>query len=699
MTQKLKKIIILFSVLCVSFGVISASVVMYAVYQLGPVSLKPLNELSVTVVDRRGCLLRPFATHQGLWRLPVKLDDIDPKLIKALLAYEDKRFYSHWGFDLFALMRAGWQFVENGRIVSGGSTITMQVARLLEGRFERSFQRKFIQIVRAIQLEQRFNKDQILQMYFTLAPYGGNIEGVRAATLAYFGKEPRALSPHEIALLVALPQAPTTRRPDRNPQQAKRGRDRVLSRMLRDNVFSETDVVRAKQQSIPTKRLPFPLYAAHLSDLEIARASSQQQHQLTLDRDLQIALEKLAANHVKTIGPKLSTAILVADHHSGDILAYVGSAGYLNYQRFGAIDMIQAIRSPGSALKPFIYGLAFDAGLIHPETLIDDRPVRFDDYAPENFDKIFHGTISVRKALQASLNIPVVKLLAKLGPARLVSKFKIVGLQRSIPRNLSIALGGVGLKLQELAQLYSALPRGGEPIVFQYKRQLNKPSTQDSRRKNNSILSKTAAWYVADILQGVRPPKNAKGGMIAFKTGTSYGHRDAWSIGFDGRHVVAVWIGRPDNTATPGLLGLSSAAPLLFDTFQRVSPKRTPLPEAPFSALQVRTTQLPKPLQHFDKRGDIYARNKQGSGVRISFPPHQAELEVLADPKGQTLPIALKAEGGKLPLTWLVDGKPISSAPHRRQVFWHPQHTGFVHFTVIDSQGAVDRIDVKVVEQ
>ncbi|MEM7621005.1 MAG: penicillin-binding protein 1C [Pseudomonadota bacterium] len=682
----------------ISFTVMTGIIVgtLFLAYTLEPLSLKALENVSVVVTDRKGRLLRAYATKNGIWRLPVKLEDIDPQLIKVLLAYEDKRYHSHFGVDPLALVRATWQVLKYRRVVSGGSTITMQVVRLLEGRHERTLMRKLIQIIRAIQLERQFSKDQILQMYFTLAPYGGNIEGVRAATLAYYNKEPKRLSPHEAALLVALPQAPTARRPDRHPKQAKHGRNRVLKRMRRFKVLSSSDVKHAMRREVPNERLPFPLYAAHLSDAVIAQAPHKKHHQFTIDRNLQTSLETLSANYVKTLGPKLSTALLVANHKSGEILAYVGSAGYLDYQRFGAIDMVQAVRSPGSALKPFVYGLAFDAGIAHPETLIEDAPVRFDDYAPENFDKMYYGTLSMRQALQTSLNIPVVKLLAEIGPARLVARFKLAGLKRDIPTNLSIALGGIGIKLKELAQLYSAFPRGGEPIQFRY---LQRSKTLDRPVKNKQtvqILSKKAAWYVADILKGVRAPKNAKGGTIAFKTGTSYGYRDAWSVGFDGRHVVAVWIGRPDNSSTPGLLGLSSAAPLLFDTFKRISPNPTPLPNPPASALQVGITQLPAPLQNFDLR---YKGTQKGSirnQLRIAFPPNKSELEILTNREGKDLPIALKAHGGTLPLTWLVDGKPIGRPSQKRQTFWHPNHNGFIRLTVIDAEGRVDRVYVRV---
>ncbi len=680
----------------VFLAILVTAAISYVVYDLGPVKLQKSEELSVVVLDRRGRLLRPYTTSEGIWRLPVELKDIDPKLVKMLLTYEDKRFYQHYGVDVLALLRGGWLMAKHGRIISGGSTITMQVARLLEGQKSRSFYTKLKQIVRAVQLEQRFTKQEILKLYFTLAPYGGNIEGVRAASLAYFGREPKRLSPQEIALLIALPQAPRSRRLDRHPENAKRGRDWVLSRMVKNKVLSKSDMIRAKKYPVPAKRFDFPMHAAHLADTIVAKAPKAQQHKLTIDRELQANLEKLVKTHAGRAGPKLSASLLIADHKTGNILVYIGSPGYLNTDRFGSIDMIQAVRSPGSALKPFIYGFAFERGLVHPETMIEDAPIRYGNYSPENFDKVYRGALSIRQALQVSLNTPVVKLLAELGPSRLASKFKVAGLKTKIPRNLSIALGGVGIKLQDMAQLYTALPRGGRPIALRYQ-----PDQTDVPIRVNSppLLSETASWYVTDILRGVRPPKNSKGGEIAFKTGTSYGNRDAWSVGYDGRHLAAAWIGRPDNTATPGLAGLKSAAPLLFDAFQRISPKRVPFKGTPTSALQAQNSQLPPPLQHFDKRMENRGRRQAGENVvRITFPPNESRLELLKDDEGGKLPIALKAQGGTLPLTWLVDGKPIKSRPRKRETFWHPEGLGFVKLTVVDANGKVDRIGIRVVE-
>ena len=668
----------------------------YAAYKLGPLKLTKSNNLSIVVLDRRQKLLRPYTTKEGIWRLPVKLENIDPKLIKVLLAYEDRRFYHHFGVDPFALIRAGWLWAKHGRIISGGSTITMQVARLLEGQKGRALSTKLLQIVRAIQLEQHFTKQEILRLYFTLAPYGGNIEGVRAASLAYFSKEPKRLSPHEIALLVALPQAPRTRRIDRHPKNAKIGRDRILRRMLKYSVLPKSDVERAISRPIPSKRFAFPILAAHLADSEIKKAPEKKEHILTIDKNLQNSLEKLTSEHVSKLGPKLSAAVLVADHKTGETLAYVGSPGYLDQKRFGSIDMIQAVRSPGSALKPFVYGLAFEAGIAHPETMIEDSPIKIGSYAPENFDKLFRGTLSVRQALQVSLNVPVIKLLAKIGPARLVSKFKVAGITTKIPRNLSIALGGVGIRLKELAQLYSAFPRGGVPISLRHKL-LNKDE-KIIESQNKQILSETASWYITDILRGTKPPLNSIGGRIAFKTGTSYGNRDAWSVGYDGRHVIATWIGRPDNTATPGLVGIKAAAPLLFQAFQRVSPSRTPLKQPPEAALVTQlSSELPPPLQHFDKRFKIQnAQSDNKNAIQITFPDNKSQVEILKDEEGNKLPLLLKARGGKLPLTWLINDAPINSKPYKHETFWTPDTTGFIKLTVIDAEGSINRIRFKL---
>ncbi len=695
-------IITLTFVLALAGGAAALAFYRQAIKDIGPLSLTDANQVSVVVVDREGRLLRPFTTADGRWRLPVEIHDVDPRYLKMLFAFEDRRFYSHGGVDARSAVRAAVQMIRHGRLVSGASTLSMQVARLVEGKHERTGPGKLRQMARAWQLEEALSKDEILRLYLRLAPFGGNIEGVRAASLAYFGKEPRRLSIAQAALLVALPQSPESRRPDRHPQAARLARDRVLQVAAANGVITQAEAARASGEAIPHARLEFPKFAPHLAESEIVDAPGKNVHKLTLDRTLQATLEKLAETHAALLGDNLSAAILVADHSTGEILAHVGSAGYLEAGRKGAIDMITAVRSPGSTLKPFIYGLGFEAGLAHPETLIEDRPVRFGNYAPKNFDEDFHGTVTVREALSRSLNIPAVRMLARVGPGKLVGRFRRAGIEARFPDKseptLAMALGGTGLTLRDLAQLYSALPRRGESITLTHRwgeriRVLAQTKVKPLVNAHR-LMSPLAAWYVSDILKDAPPPPDAKGGRFAYKTGTSYGYRDAWAIGYDGAHVIAVWVGRPDGTSVPGLMGRTAAAPILFDAFARLSPKRVPLPSPPPGALQVAGVDLPPPLKRWREPGEEAATGPYLSQpLVISFPPDRSEIETMdVDDTG----LVLKAEGGALPLTWLIDGAPIGSDPHAREVTWQPSGPGFAKLTVIDAQGRVDRASIRV---
>ena len=421
---------------------------------------------STIVTDRNGQLLRPFATDDGRWRLPVASTDVDPRFLAMLKAYEDARFERHAGVDPVALARAGAQVLRHGRIVSGGSTLTMQVARLLEPRDERNLSAKLRQLVRAVQLERRFSKPEILGLYLTLAPYGGNLEGTRAAALSYFGREPKRLSLAEAALLVALPQSPELRRPDRFPDAARRARDRVLDRAVQGGALTAAEARVAKAEPVPTERQPFPMLAAHASDAAVADKPERNVHRLSIDGRLQAALETLVRERIARFGPHVSGAVLVIDNATGEIRAHVGSGGYLVRDRAGSIDMTQALRSPGSALKPFIYALAFESGLAHPETLLDDRPSRHGIYQPENFDLSFQGTVTARRALQQSLNVPAVELLAEVGVPRFLARLKQAGAEivmpRDAPAGLAVGLGGLGITLRDLTRLYAGLARGGE---------------------------------------------------------------------------------------------------------------------------------------------------------------------------------------------------------------------------------------------
>jgi penicillin-binding protein 1C len=417
---------------------------------------------------------------------------------------------------------------------------------------------------------------------------------------------------------------------------------------------------------------------------------------------VQRALENLAEEQAKLLGQRLSAAILAVDHRSGEVIAHVGSAGYLDDARFGAIDMATAVRSPGSTLKPFIYGLAFEAGIAHPETLIEDRAVRFGSYAPKNFDEDYRGTVTIREALAQSLNIPAVKVLAAIGPGKLAGRFRRLGVEAAFPEGtaptLAMGLGGVGLTLRDLATLYASLAEGGEAVKLRHRLKESKPDAArmllHGKRASPTqhVLSDVAAWYVTDILKDAPPPLNAKAGRLAYKTGTSYGYRDAWAVGYDGRYTIAVWVGRPDGASTPGLVGRVAAAPILFDAFARLGTTRAPLMKPPAGVLRATGSELPPPLKRFREGGAETAHGPfLEPRVLIAFPPDRAEVET--DDDG---PVQLKANGGVLPLTWLVNGAPIASDPRARQVVWQPEGPGFVKLSVVDAKGRVDRVTVRL---
>ncbi|MEA2936552.1 MAG: penicillin-binding protein, partial [Alphaproteobacteria bacterium] len=443
--------------------VASTAGVAWWIASLGPPPLGKELTFSTLVVDREGRLLRPYTTDEGRWRLAATRASVDPRFSNLLFAYEDKRFLDHHGVDPRALARAASQLLINGRIVSGASTITMQVARLLEPRSERSFAAKLRQIVRAIEIERKLSKDDILALYLSLAPYGGNLEGIRAASLAYFGKEPRRLSLAESALLVALPQSPEQRRPDRSVESARNARDRVLDRVAAAGLVPADEVARAKYEPVPDGRRPMPMLAPHAADAVVAAVPGRTLHRLTIDATLQKNLEELARERARALGPAISVAILAIDNATGEVSARVASADYFDLARAGQVDMTAAVRSPGSTLKPFIYGLGFEDGLIHPETLIEDRPVRYGSYAPENFDLTFQGTVTVRKALQLSLNVPAVAVLDKVGASRFTARLAQAGGSLVLPKGeapgLAMGLGGVGVKLTDLVMLYAGIAR------------------------------------------------------------------------------------------------------------------------------------------------------------------------------------------------------------------------------------------------
>jgi penicillin-binding protein 1C len=638
-----------------------------------------LIETSVEVRDRNGALIRVFPVEDGRVRLSLRPDQVDPAFLTMLIAFEDKRFYHHNGVDLRALIRAAGQALWAGELVSGGSTLTMQVARLLENSGTGRWAGKLRQIRLALALERALSKEEILELYLAHAPYGGPVEGLRAGTLAWFGKEPARLTPAEAALLVALPQSPETRRPDRYPDAALDARARVLARV------DAPEQIRTA--AIPRRMRPFVRLAPHLADHIRTVDPLSRRHDLTLDGSLQRQMELLAARIVQEQAAGVSAAIVVSDHRSGEVLASVGSPDYAaTGGRLGFVDMTRALRSPGSTLKPFIYAMAFDQGLAHPDTLIDDSPVAFGRYAPQNFDGRFRGELTVREALQLSLNIPPVLLTQELGPARLMALLRKGGAAPKVPggkAGLAVALGGIGLTLNDLVQLYGGLAQGGSVHPLRWLQSVEpRPVAQ--------IVSRAAAWQVAHVLASIPPPSGTASnvGNIAYKTGTSYGHRDAWAVGFDGAHVIGVWLGHPDGTPVPGAFGGDLAAPALFEAFGRLKPFPTPLPPPPPETLLVNTAALPVPLQRFRSRDAIFSKAPEAPEVR--FPPDGSVLWQ----NGEGVP--LKLVSGVLPLTVFVNGAPVITNLQRREARLPLSGQGFSQISVVDAKGRSSSVRIRL---
>ncbi|KLJ02966.1 penicillin-binding protein 1C [Luteimonas sp. FCS-9] len=536
-----------------------------------PPQLPTREDASVLVVARDGTPLRAFADADGVWRHPATPASVSPYYLQALLGYEDRWFRRHPGVNPPAMARAAWQWARGGRIVSGGSTLTMQVARILDPQPARgrTLRGKLVQLLRALQLEAHLSKDEILTLYLTRAPFGGTIEGVEAASWAYLGKPAARLSRAEAALLAVLPQAPSRLRPDRAPGAARAARDKVLERMVALGTWTRADVDDAKIEPVVARSLRPPLHAALLAQRLRAANPGQARIVSTIDVGLQRMLEQRVASYFSQLPERTSAALLVVDNASLEALAYVGSVEFGDRARLGHVDMVRAWRSPGSTLKPFLYGMALDDGLIHSASLLVDAPQSFGGYRPGNFDAAFNGPVAAADALRLSLNVPAVDLLDRVGPARFAARLDNAGVTLRFPRgavpNLSLILGGTGATLEQLVGTHAALHRDGIAGRVRY--------TPDAAPRDRRLLSPGAAWIVREILESADRPGGRAGTFdtgdrprVSWKTGTSYGYRDAWALGGTHRYTVGVWVGRPDGTPLPGQYGAITALPLLLET-------------------------------------------------------------------------------------------------------------------------------------
>ncbi|MGI4746216.1 MAG: transglycosylase domain-containing protein, partial [Janthinobacterium lividum] len=622
-----------------------------------------MQVLGSEVLDRHGQLLADLPAPGGIRRLDTKPSEVAPVFLDLLLRTEDRRYRQHAGIDPPSLARAALQWIIAGHVVSGGSTLTMQAARLLEPR-PRTLRSKLIEMFRATQLEERLGKDGVLEVWLTLAPYGGNLEGVKAGSQAWFGIGPAALDRAQAALLVAIPRRPEALRPDHHPLRALTLRNRLLGDS-NDN------------SPVPLHRIPFPAHAIQA----VRTLPHRPVIRTTLDLSLQTGLEALLSRTLQDQPDRVSAAALIADASSRDILAIVSGdeqAGMSHHlgrrdggrrdenQHAGAMDLTEAVRSPGSALKPMLYGLAFQNGLARPDTILSDLPRHFGDYAPENFDRRFTAPVTAAEALRRSLNVPAVSLLAQLGPVRFVAWLQTAGARLVLPAgavaSLPIALGGGGIRMRDLAALYAALATDGTDRPLRL--------LADGATPAHALLQASAAALVANVLTRDFPDGGPDG--VAWKTGTSWGGRDAWALGFDTIHVGAIWIGRPDGTAIEGATGHDAALPVLSRLFGL-------LPPAPRPVSSIATTG--------EARAPIAVVAE--TSLRILFPPPDAELSMDG-------PVPVRVMGGRRPMSFLVDGRLLPSHPIRRAVNWLPDGPGFYTLSVIDADGLTDKVKVRV---
>ncbi len=669
-------------------GVITVCAVVAAVDFALPPPLEKADVVSPLALDRNGEWLHAFSTNEGRWRFAADLDEIDPVFIERLIAIEDKRFYTHRGVDPLAIMRAAATSARAGRIVSGASTITMQTARLLEPR-PRHVGSKAIEMMRALQIERRLSKREILELYLTLAPYGGNLEGVRAASLSYFGKAPIRLTDAEQALLIALPQAPEARRPDLKPDNARKARADMLRKLSAVGVLNDGRAVEAGEARLPTARHPFPRLGYHAAS---RLAVGQNVVRTTIDAPLQSRAEALVARYATQFDDGATAALLIVHNKTNEVRASIGSSS--RDVQGGWIDLTAAVRSPGSTLKPFIYALAFDDGRLASSTIVDDMPRAFGDYSPENFDRSFRGEVRAKEALQHSLNLPAVAALSAIGVDRFLASIGAAGVDIKTRKNtdkrpgLAVALGGAGVTGQDLGRLYAGLSNDGlaRPLIWttggdvsEGYRLFSAPAAQ----RINAILADSPA------LEGRAPASLSQdAARIAFKTGTSYGYRDAWAAGHNGNsddngYTVIAWVGRADGAPRPGQTGRKAAAPLLFDAFDLI--------DEVFGA--GRGVDLPTN----DGEAPAIVRLDPAPNAgppSIAFPRDGVELFVDERSKG----FSLAARGGAGDYRWYADGAPIETQSGR--TIWSPAASGFYDVTVVDGAGrsAVSKVRVRAAD-
>ena len=640
---------------------------------LYPVDLSASKKVSRVVVAEEGGWLYAQTSPDEKWRFPVELNRLDPSYLRMQLAFEDHRYYSHFGVDPLAMLRAVMQMITQGRIVSGGSTITMQLARLLEPK-SRTLSHKLQEILRAMQMEWHYSKQEILAAYLTLTPYGGNVEGVVGASMHYFGKLPASLSAAESALLVSLPQSPERNRPDRSAKNAAAARNKVLLVAKKQGIITERVYHQAIAQPVPTESSPFPRHAPHLSQRVLSENSGERLLRTTLDAGLQKQLERWARSKASVLGRDTTLAAMVVRNRDAAVVAYLGSHDMFSRQVSGYMDMTGAIRSPGSTLKPFIYALGIEKHLIHPNTVIRDEETRFGDYMPRNFSYQYSGDVTVAYALQHSLNIPAVKVLQRIGAEEFADHLVRSAGKIHIPRKrstLPVALGGIGITMKQLAQLYLALANGGESHA------IHCDPADKERGRVVSFCGSSAAKMTTAVLRRVPRPDGFVdlSRQIAYKTGTSYGYRDAWTFAYNASYTVAVWIGKPANASQLGRTGRNTAAPMAFEIFALLE-SLLPQESWGWPASYLGNT-VPPGLAYFDDRKS----DNSASKPRMLYP---RDNDRFRSADCSDVLVEVKVEQGTEPYFWYIDGE---AKKIERSDVTLPFGFGAHRITVIDSRG------------
>ncbi len=692
-----------------------------------PPDLSRARDTSRMVLAENDAPLRTYLTRDGMIRHGVNLAHISPRYIDMLIAYEDQRFFAHSGVDGLALARAAVQAMRGGRVISGGSTLTMQVARLLEPR-RRTVSAKLIEMLRAWQLEIRFSKPEILQLYLTLAPMGGNLEGIEAASQLYFNKPAASLSLADAATLIALPQSPTRLRKER--VALRRARNKILRVAAPRAGYDPADIRAAQNAPVAFQLRQVRFSAPQLSDRVLRSAPGKISVSTTLNQRWQQTLERNAPRWRQGLDRQASLAILVCDVRTRQVRAYVATADFKAADRDGQVDMVTAVRSPGSTLKPFLYARAFDQGIAHPLTLVDDVETRFGSYTPTNFQEQYHGRVTLSDALRLSLNVPAVLLMDRIGPVAFTEQMRRDGLALQLPKGvrpgLPIALGGVGVTLENLVASYAALADDGviRPLVYAvrpFPDQIKSLSRSIRSGKNGlrysfrpffldpfctkcanlieegsnvrqaiigeAFAEAEARMAVAAILRTTAPPDGVANRSqtmqaIALKTGTSYGYRDAWSLGFDGRHVVGVWTGRPDGTPSPGRFGVNTAAPIFYDVFDLIGST------APINT-DIKNSLVPGALKILNPSATGAAQR----ALKIAFPVDGAIMPYIAEKA-----IPLEARGGKAPFIWIANGALAGTVGPGQSLMWQPDGPGFHTLTLVDATGRATSAKIRISE-